>query len=107
MIFISTVSFYPRVLRAALYGSQIFVSFFLMLVFMTYNVGPPTCSRQLSADDPTGLFNPQKHALLERTQCKWLHVSVDTVKTLRKATDRMQAARIAERRATFGVYCCR
>ncbi|KAI0283685.1 Ctr copper transporter family-domain-containing protein [Russula aff. rugulosa BPL654] len=33
------VPFYPRVLRAALYGAQIFVSFFLMLVFMTYNVG--------------------------------------------------------------------
>ena len=90
-----------------LYGSQIFVSFFLMLVFMTYNVGPPTCSRQLSADAPTGLFNFQKHALLEHTLRKWLHASVDTVKTLRKATDRMQAARIAERRATFGIYCCR
>ena len=92
-----------------LYGSQIFVSFFLMLVFMTYNVGPPTCSRQLSADAPTGLFNFQKHALLEHTLRKWLHASVDrdTVKTLRKATDSMQAARIAERRATFGVYCCR
>ena len=35
------VPLYPRVLRAALYGAQIFVSFFLMLVFMTYNVGPP------------------------------------------------------------------
>jgi copper transporter 1 len=44
MISISTVPFYPRVLRAALYGSQVFVSFFLMLVFMTYNVGPPTYS---------------------------------------------------------------
>lgn len=31
------VPFYPRVLRATLYGIQIFVSFFLMLVFMTYN----------------------------------------------------------------------
>ncbi|KAI0305495.1 Ctr copper transporter family-domain-containing protein [Multifurca ochricompacta] len=31
------VPFYPRVLRAALYGAQVFVSFFLMLVFMTYN----------------------------------------------------------------------
>jgi len=31
------VPFYPRVLRAVLYGAQIFVSFFLMLVFMTYN----------------------------------------------------------------------
>ena len=40
MISISTpVPFYPRVLRAALYGAQIFVSFSLMLVFMTYNVG--------------------------------------------------------------------
>ena len=35
------VPFYPRLLRAVLYGVQIFVSFFLMLVFMTYNVGPP------------------------------------------------------------------
>ncbi|KAI0256221.1 Ctr copper transporter [Lactifluus subvellereus] len=31
------VPFYPRVLRATLYGAQVFVSFFLMLVFMTYN----------------------------------------------------------------------
>jgi len=31
------VPFYPRVLRAALYGIQVFISFFLMLVFMTYN----------------------------------------------------------------------
>jgi len=31
------VPFYPRVFRAALYGAQVFVSFFLMLVFMTYN----------------------------------------------------------------------
>ena len=62
MISISTVPFYPRVLRAALYGSQVFVSFFLMLVFMTYNVGPPTCSRRLSADAPTGLFNPCRGA---------------------------------------------
>jgi len=31
------VPFYPRVLRATLYGVQVFVSFFLMLVFMTYN----------------------------------------------------------------------
>ena len=107
MISISTVPFYPRVLHTALYGSQIFVSFFLMLVFMTYNVSPPTCSRQLSADAPTGLFNPQKHALLERTLRKRLHASVDAVKTLRKAADRTQAAQIAERCATFGVYCCR
>ena len=64
MIFISTVPFYPRVLCTTLYGSQISVSFFLMLVFMTYNVGPP---RQLTAYAPTGLFNPQKHALQERT----------------------------------------
>lgn len=27
-----------RALRAALYGSTVFLSFFLMLVFMTYNV---------------------------------------------------------------------
>ncbi|KAJ7073223.1 Ctr copper transporter [Mycena belliarum] len=27
----------PRVLRAALYGASVFLSFFLMLVFMTYN----------------------------------------------------------------------
>ena len=107
MISISMVPFYPRVLHAVLYGSQIFVSFFLMLVFMTYNVSLPTCSRQLSTDAHTGLFNPQKHVLLERTLRKQLHVSVDAVKTLRKAADRMQAARIAKRCATFGVYCCR
>ncbi|KAF8465863.1 tumor suppressor protein Gltscr2 [Russula ochroleuca] len=44
----------------------------------------------------------EKHALLERTLRKRLHASVDTVKTLRKAADRTQAARIkvaAERRA--------
>lgn len=34
--------FYPRVLRAVLYGAQVFVSFFLMLVFMTYNVCLPS-----------------------------------------------------------------
>ena len=28
-----------RTLRAALYGATVFLSFFLMLVFMTYNVG--------------------------------------------------------------------
>ena len=33
------VPLYPRILRATLYGVQVFVSFFLMLVFMTYNVG--------------------------------------------------------------------
>ena len=33
------VPLYPRILRATLYGAQVFVSFFLMLVFMTYNVG--------------------------------------------------------------------
>jgi copper transporter 1 len=27
----------PRILRATLYGVQVFISFFLMLVFMTYN----------------------------------------------------------------------
>lgn len=52
------VPFYPRVLRAVLYGAQIFVSFFLMLVFMTYNVGPLAHSPRLSADVPSGLFNP-------------------------------------------------
>ncbi|KAF9568190.1 Ctr-domain-containing protein [Agrocybe pediades] len=31
------VPFAPRVLRAALYGATVFISFFLMLVFMTYN----------------------------------------------------------------------
>ncbi|KAI9456571.1 copper transporter [Lactarius psammicola] len=31
------VPLYPRILRATLYGAQVFVSFFLMLVFMTYN----------------------------------------------------------------------
>ena len=34
------VPLYPRILRATLYGIQVFVSFFLMLVFMTYNVRP-------------------------------------------------------------------
>lgn len=63
MIFISTpVPFYPRVLRAALYGAQIFVSFFLMLVFMTYNVGPPARCPRLPADVPSGLFNPCRGA---------------------------------------------
>jgi solute carrier family 31 (copper transporter), member 1 len=33
------VPFYPRILRAVIYGVQVFISFFLMLVFMTYNVG--------------------------------------------------------------------
>jgi solute carrier family 31 (copper transporter), member 1 len=32
------VPFYPRILRAVIYGVQVFISFFLMLVFMTYNV---------------------------------------------------------------------
>ncbi|KAG8872006.1 hypothetical protein FRC20_009905 [Serendipita sp. 405] len=31
------VPFWSRVLRASLYGASVFVSFFLMLVFMTYN----------------------------------------------------------------------
>lgn len=30
--------FLLRVLRAVLYGATVFLSFFLMLVFMTYNV---------------------------------------------------------------------
>lgn len=34
---LTPVPFYPRTLRATLYGAQVFVSFFLMLVFMTYN----------------------------------------------------------------------
>lgn len=32
------VPFASRVTRASLYGASVFVSFFLMLVFMTYNV---------------------------------------------------------------------
>jgi hypothetical protein len=32
------VPFVSRVIRASLYGASVFVSFFLMLVFMTYNV---------------------------------------------------------------------
>ena len=78
-----------------------------MLIFMTYNVGPPTCSHQLTAYAPTGLFNPQKHALQERTPAQMVAHVCRPVKTLRKAADRMQAAQIAERCATFGVYCCR
>ena len=35
----STVPFASRILRAGLYGATVFISFFLMLVFMTYNVG--------------------------------------------------------------------
>ncbi|EEB94476.1 hypothetical protein MPER_06702, partial [Moniliophthora perniciosa FA553] len=31
------VPFVPRVIRAVLYGATVFLSFFLMLVFMTYN----------------------------------------------------------------------
>jgi len=31
------VPLYPRIFRATLYGVQVFISFFLMLVFMTYN----------------------------------------------------------------------
>lgn len=31
------IPFYPRALRAVLYGAQIFLSFFLMLIFMTFN----------------------------------------------------------------------
>ncbi|PSR71183.1 hypothetical protein PHLCEN_2v12942 [Hermanssonia centrifuga] len=33
-----------RFSRAVLYGAQVFLSFFLMLVFMTYNVSLPTIS---------------------------------------------------------------
>ena len=39
------VPLYPRILRATLYGVQVFISFFLMLVFMTYNV---SCSCNIS-----------------------------------------------------------
>ena len=59
------------------------------------------------------LMLPQAYLILRNIRSwsaplhKWLHVSVVTVKTLRKAADRTQAAQIAERRATFGVYCCR
>lgn len=35
------VPLFARILRAVLYGASVFVSFFLMLVFMTYNVCPP------------------------------------------------------------------
>ncbi|KAF9446221.1 Ctr-domain-containing protein [Macrolepiota fuliginosa MF-IS2] len=34
---ITVVPLVPRLLRAGLYGSTVFLSFFLMLVFMTYN----------------------------------------------------------------------
>jgi copper transporter 1 len=37
-LFRVTVPLVPRIVRATLYGSTIFLSFFLMLVFMTYNV---------------------------------------------------------------------
>ncbi|KAJ6586449.1 Ctr copper transporter [Mycena vulgaris] len=33
----TTVPLIPRVLRATLYGASVFLSFFLMLIFMTYN----------------------------------------------------------------------
>lgn len=35
------VPLFARILRAVLYGASVFVSFFLMLVFMTYNVCLP------------------------------------------------------------------
>lgn len=38
-LYSTPVPFYPRILRAVLYGIQVLISFFLMLVFMTYNVG--------------------------------------------------------------------
>jgi copper transporter 1 len=44
------VPLYPRILRATLYGVQVFISFFLMLVFMTYNVGPFCNISDSSAD---------------------------------------------------------
>lgn len=37
-----TVPVFARILRAALYASTVFLSFFLMLVFMTYNVRSST-----------------------------------------------------------------
>lgn len=46
------VPLFPRFLRAVLYGASVFVSFFLMLVFMTYNVCPThpisSCSRSMT-----------------------------------------------------------
>jgi len=48
-LFSTPVPFYPRAFRATLYGAQVFVSFFLMLVFMTYNVGLAV-SLRMSAD---------------------------------------------------------
>ncbi|KAJ7701242.1 copper transporter [Mycena rosella] len=33
----TTVPLFPRVMRATLYGASVFLSFFLMFVFMTYN----------------------------------------------------------------------
>ena len=40
---------WPRTSRALLYGLQVFLSFFLMLVFMTYNVSQlPGCYAQSS-----------------------------------------------------------
>lgn len=35
----------PKAMRAVLYAATIFISFFLMLVFMTYNVSCPTAKR--------------------------------------------------------------
>lgn len=41
------VPFVPRLLRSVLYGASVFLSFFLMLIFMTYNVSSPTCAMGL------------------------------------------------------------
>lgn len=45
------VPLWPRLVRATLYGFTIFLSFFLMLVFMTYNVSKrdiPPCIASFS-----------------------------------------------------------
>ncbi len=34
---VSRLGIFPRILRAALYGILAFISFFVMLIFMTYN----------------------------------------------------------------------
>ena len=43
-----------RLSRATLYGAQVFLSFFLMLVFMTYNVSPVSRLAVLSPRPPSG-----------------------------------------------------
>ncbi|KAI0301313.1 ribosome biogenesis protein Nop53/GLTSCR2, partial [Russula brevipes] len=59
-------------------------------------------ARELQQRRKAEKLRAEKRALLERTLRKRLHASVDTVKTLRKAADKMLAARVqeaAERRA--------